>query len=350
MPRITCIYCGLEKESSEEHVVQKALGGVTTIPKVCGDCNRIFGSGIDDALTVKSPLAILIRQELGGASPKTWDIDESRDGLLLDGMPTPGESSMVRLPQLVFDGDEQITYFDGEDIESNGFDLLHRTFNRRLRAAFHHYRLYGPNARKRDHRKKDMLKLQQNLEVRPKYRYPPRVCCLGELMSPKEVVFSLRYQQPIDCQKALDALSAMNFDAPFVRKAMQLGSENPEIHINFCPNDIGRAIAKIGFNLLSLLAVATNPSRAKFPRSVEWILEDKHANEFFDLRRHGFVEPDGLAGLCCHRTPTSFASSTIHRETSGRSMPPSSAGRPRHTLLFTARIMRNGEGSTSSLR
>ena len=80
---------------------------------------------------------------------------------------------------------------------------------------------------------------------------------------------------------------------------MQFGSENPEIFIGFRPNDIGRAVAKIGFNLLAHLAVTTDPSRANFTRSVEWILEDEHANEFFDLRRHGFVEPDGLAALGC---------------------------------------------------
>lgn len=299
MPTITCIYCGLEKDSSEEHIVQRALGGVTVLNTVCEDCNGIFGKGVDEALIVRSPLTIFVRRDLAGASPKTWDIDENGDGLLLEGLPTPGSDSITLLPQLIFDSEEQINYFDGDEIQAHGIEVLSKTFNRRLRSAYHHFKLYGPDARRRDHKKKDMLKFQQTDNVRPKYRYPPRVCCLEPVTAKGPVIFSLRYQNEDDCKKVLDRLAGMNWNASYGSKKFQLGSANPETFIRIHPNSIARAIAKIGFNLLAYHCVATNPCRSTFTRTVEWILEDKHADEFLNLKRHGFIDPSGLADFNC---------------------------------------------------
>ena len=72
--KITCIYCGLDKAPSREHVIQDALGGVDVLTTVCVDCNAAM-KGLDDVLAVKSPLSLLARRELSGMGPNSWDID-----------------------------------------------------------------------------------------------------------------------------------------------------------------------------------------------------------------------------------------------------------------------------------
>lgn len=47
--KITCMFCGQEKESSKEHIIPKAIGNGSLITDdVCKDCNSALGETIDD--------------------------------------------------------------------------------------------------------------------------------------------------------------------------------------------------------------------------------------------------------------------------------------------------------------
>lgn len=48
---ISCIFCGLNKESSDEHVIPDSIGGVYHIYNVCKDCNGFLGEHVDCKLT-----------------------------------------------------------------------------------------------------------------------------------------------------------------------------------------------------------------------------------------------------------------------------------------------------------
>ncbi len=96
-PPVHCIFCGLNKPGSREHVVQDALGGVDVLTDVCGDCNRLLKVN-DRVLTVESALSILVRRELSGVGPNSWDVDRTSDGLLLEARTTPGTQRRSRIP------------------------------------------------------------------------------------------------------------------------------------------------------------------------------------------------------------------------------------------------------------
>jgi len=156
-PFIDCVFCGLNKAGSREHVLPDALGGVDVITDVCADCNKLLATN-DRVLSVESPLSIFVRRELSGVGPNAWDVDNVREGLLLEARATPGTDSMTLVPQLILDGEERLIYCDSDDIVALGQNEAQDRFYIRLRSAYGHFRIHGPNARKRDHKGQDMLK------------------------------------------------------------------------------------------------------------------------------------------------------------------------------------------------
>lgn len=65
MPKIKCMFCYKEKESSIEHIIPKSLGNNTlTTNLVCKDCNSKLGDKID-APFVNNPIFQIKRQQLG---------------------------------------------------------------------------------------------------------------------------------------------------------------------------------------------------------------------------------------------------------------------------------------------
>lgn len=65
MPKIRCMFCYKEKESSIEHIIPKSLGNNTlTTNFVCKDCNSKLGDKID-APFVNNPIFQIKRQQLG---------------------------------------------------------------------------------------------------------------------------------------------------------------------------------------------------------------------------------------------------------------------------------------------
>ncbi len=46
-----CIFCDLEKPSSDEHVIPESIGGCIHVYKVCKECNDLFGQTVDVVVT-----------------------------------------------------------------------------------------------------------------------------------------------------------------------------------------------------------------------------------------------------------------------------------------------------------
>jgi hypothetical protein len=297
---IDCIYCGLKKPGSREHVVQDALGGVDVLTDVCGDCNSLLSVN-DRVLTVESPLSIFVRRELSGVGPNSWDVDCTRDGLLLEARTTPGTDSMTFVPQLIFDGDEQLIYCDSDDIIRLGKSELNDRLYIRLRRAYGHFRIHGPNARKRDHKGQDMLKLSPIERIRSGYRLPARICCNQRVsdFGSDAIMFYLRYLIEHDRDRVLDMLSKFDWSKRAKELRLQLGSDMPEFHIKFCLTHAVQAITKVGFNLLAFFCKSTPVNRMTFLRTIEWITEGKHTSAFGDACKFGFIEPAGVAELVC---------------------------------------------------
>ena len=299
-PLIDCIYCGKNAPSSREHVVQYGIGGGDILPDVCHSCNQSF-SKIDKELAIHSPLSILARRELNKVGPKlTWDVDERRSGLLLEGRQTHLTDSMTLLPQIVFDEGVEIFYDDQDEIDRLGIDAIQQQFFARLKDAVALYDIAGPSAKKRDHRGRDMLKLEHTKTIRPGYRYPPRVCAPTNIAEyDDEVMFELRYQDEADVDIALTKLRKLKWDVAAMKAEIQLGCDLPEVHLSFVPELVIRAVTKIGMNLLAKFCKVTNPNASTYAATVAWIKYREHANLYGNHKTYGFIKPDGIVPLAC---------------------------------------------------
>ncbi|GKV54256.1 hypothetical protein NCCP2222_02030 [Sporosarcina sp. NCCP-2222] len=67
--KIKCIFCGLDKKSSVEHVFPDSLGGQLIIKNVCKECNDFLGEKVDFHL-VDHPLMQFIRAKYSLAGKK----------------------------------------------------------------------------------------------------------------------------------------------------------------------------------------------------------------------------------------------------------------------------------------
>lgn len=299
-PPIDCILCTQNKPGSREHVLQDALGGVDVLPNVCGDCNKLLAVN-DRVLAVESFLSIFVRRELSGVGPNSWDVDHARDGLLLEARTTPGTDSMTLVPQLIFDANERLIYCDGDDITGLGQAEAQDRFYTRLQSAYGHYRIHGPNARKRHHKGQDMLKFSLVDRIRSFYRFPPRICCNESLseFSSDAIMFNLRYHIDADRDRILDMLGKFDWSTRAKDVKLQLGSDSPEVRIKFCLTRAIQALTKIGFNLLAFFCKSTPVNRNTFRRTIEWITHGKHIRDFGDEQKFGFIAPAGVAELAC---------------------------------------------------
>lgn len=296
---ITCIYCGQVKSSSKEHVLQRGLGGVDCLESVCECCNRKLRD-IDATLTDKSPLSILARRELLKSGPMVWDVFEFRNYLLVEGLLTPGSDSVTARPQIIFDGEETLFFGDAEDIAYLGSEASERLFYLRLKQAYVHYLDHGPDARRKDHKDQDMLKLRQIKMLRPPYRLPPRICAMHQFLKFNgPVVFELRYADPADIDRAISALSALEWDKRSTTHRVVQGSHNPELHLSYSITGSIRALTKVAFNLVAFFCKSTAASVRTFPDVVHWIIEARNVHNFADRDANGFVSPTDLVDLSC---------------------------------------------------
>lgn len=296
-PPIECIYCGEHNTGSDEHVVQDALGGVDVITDVCERCNKRLAD-IDRVLVVDSPLSIFVRRELSGVGPNSWDVDTDHS-LLLEGRMTPGTDSISLLPQLIFDGEERRMYFDGDDECNLGLLDIEDRFLTRLRRAYNHLLEFGPDARRKDHKKSDMIKFRPVDRIRSCYRFPPRICCEKSLIEigSKATCFSLRYLTDADRDHVLEILGKFEWARRSNRSGLHTGCQLPEVRIRFCLTHAVMAIMKIGFNLLARFCKCTPVNCHTFPGTVGRILAGAEiGNQGEDL---GFIDPSFVAELAC---------------------------------------------------
>ena len=214
---------------------------------------------------------------------------------------TSDADSMTLMPQLIFDGEERLIYCDSDDMIALGAAEVENRFYTRLRHAYGHFKIFGPNARKRDHKGHDMLKFSRVGRVRSGYRFPPRICCSKGLsgFGSDGIMFNLRYLTEADRNRVLDVLSKLDWSKRAKESMLHRGSELPEVHIRFVLTDAIRSLTKIGFNLLAFFCRSTQVHRSTFRRTVEWIIEGKHLSECGDVQRFGFINPRDIAKLAC---------------------------------------------------
>ncbi len=311
---ILCIYCGKYKRRSREHVVLEALGGVDVIENVCNDCNALFATN-DKTLAVDSPLSLFVRRELQGVGPNTCDIDHNQQDLLLEAQTTPGEDSVTLKPQIIFDKNNTLAYFGFDDVLLLGVEELMRRLYTRLRRAYGHYKIYGPNARKRDHRDQDMIKLMKQDAPREEYRLPPRIYCNKNVRdyTSKPIMFGLKYVNDIDKTRVLDLLSNVNWSQYPTNPRMYTGSEMPEIRLNYSINGAIQALVKIGLNLLAFFCRSTKVNIQEFRSAVTWIMNGESPMSYQDLTNFGFIRPDDVIELRCPEKSHKFR--LVHDQT-----------------------------------
>lgn len=112
MPSITCIYCKQERPPSDEHVLQKSLGGNLITTDVCRECNVGF-SNIDQALADRS---IVSFTRLADTSPLAFGVKlgsrvtcTDPDGNPLEPELTNGYQGTI-LPQVILKPDRTVAY------------------------------------------------------------------------------------------------------------------------------------------------------------------------------------------------------------------------------------------------
>lgn len=282
-----------------EHVIQDAIGGWDCIWEVCGLCNKGF-SGIDNNLAVRSPLSILALREIGETGPRSWAHAPDRPGLLLEASGQEGTDAPKYHPQIVFEEDGLRFYCDHDEIDRLGAETIQDTFYSRLRRAYDHFCIFGPNARRKDHRRKDMLKIQRVERLMLGERLPPRIFSYQQISEfNDEVIFELKYHFVGHDNRILEQLSKFDWNHRAEKSDRVTSSNQATVRFSFSLTDVMRAVAKIGFNLLAYHCKTTSPSIANFRRTVEWITQCDHTDTFGDDSKFGFIHPADLAPLGC---------------------------------------------------
>lgn len=106
MAIITCTYCGKEATHSDEHILQKGLGGNLTFKDVCRTCNTEF-SAIDQALTDHSVVALSRLVETPAAKEVTrapTELVHDPDLDLWKEVTVSNQLSVAFIPQLHYRG------------------------------------------------------------------------------------------------------------------------------------------------------------------------------------------------------------------------------------------------------
>lgn len=297
---INCIYCGETKKASKEHVVQDAIGGWDVLWEVCQPCNESF-SGIDENLSINSPLAILAVRELGETGPRSWTFTPDMPDLLLEARGGKGTDALALHAQHVFDKNKPFFCVDHEEIDLLGMELVQERFYTRLRNAYENYCIKGKQVARKFNKKKDILWLQQIERPLPGRRLPPRIFCKKPISQwdSSELTFELKFHKDGDDKRVLDKLSTFDWTSRVTDYKMQLGTHESTVNFPFSLTDFMRAMAKIGVNLLAFHCPSLAPSRATFARTIEWITERKHLQDFGDDRRFGFIHPADVASMNC---------------------------------------------------
>jgi len=287
----TCLYCP-RPANGREHVVPAALGGQVRLvrPKlVCRTCNSGFLSELDKELCSKSPVSLLVAQELGKNPLYVWDVGQN--GIFMEAHPSSSWDGMRLWPQLILDRQQRQMLFcsDWEELQAIGRERFARSFYEHLRFA--RYCL-------RQGRKWEKRVWTWELIVGDSPRqFPPRVFVRKTFdeFSPR-MHFICRYANEDDRRAIMRAVDKWGAVAQKFKMRATLGSHTPKIGLHFRPQVVLRALVKLGINLL---AWRSELNRDTFQESLRFVKRGGDRYTSWSAQVGGFTIPGSVADLNC---------------------------------------------------
>lgn len=289
-PSKLCIYCGkpVKGVRKGEHIVPEALGGAATIPRVCSGCNSGTLSQLDKELVSRSPLSVLVWEELGRTQNEVWDYDVERD-LALEARVEEGYLYPVLWPQIILDEERSVFRADVAEVQELGWERSVRVFDTHLLAA----------RKSLDSGAKRPLWIWEPRETPPdRGRYPPRVFCRRRIsqLNPRSH-FQCRYLRNAEQGDILRRIDTWCARKGQLVLEQTVGVRDPEAHLSWSPRYVVRALVKIALNTLASICKNTLVIRDTFPEAVRFVLDEEGGE--LDWRRYGFVVNEDIAFLEC---------------------------------------------------
>jgi hypothetical protein len=258
---IRCIYCGQERPPSDEHVVQRSLGGDLTTKLVCKDCNTGF-STIDQSL---AEFSILSLQRVVNAAPDAFPAylggnqlriapDGSWEEIRVTNRLQPKILPQIHLVGTESGGKKQVA-FKGSDPDE--MKKLIALIGNKITAG-------------------TLGEVYVKEEDRPDFRNPRivlhrhsdlYVCAMNKTEAKDFLVLLERNWDNIRAQMEVSPL-----------KVEQAPTGVVQVNLKLCPNDNFRAIAKIAYNLMAECKGADFVLRTEFTPLREYILGQEIIN------------------------------------------------------------------------
>ncbi|MCH8344199.1 MAG: hypothetical protein IH983_09440 [Planctomycetes bacterium] len=286
-PGVNCIYCGGSTSGVRrgEHVIPEALGGTQTLRCVCRSCNTAF-SVLDKELCSRSPLSIVVQQELGTKTGMHWDYNEEYD-IALEARILRGFLAPVLWPQLVLLGPTTLFLFDQEEAESVGLDDYANAFHNLVHRSTEQWLS----------RRKGII--WERIRRQPdRGRFPPRFFSRHEYADWKRgMTFICRYLDPIEREQIVHAVRRWEPDITRSTTATSLGVLDPETLLSYQQDLILRALVKIGLNLLAYALSPTDVNSTTFPIATKYARWGTAGTP--NLQNSGFVTGGTLSESHC---------------------------------------------------
>ncbi|MBN2472973.1 MAG: HNH endonuclease [Pirellulales bacterium] len=286
----TCVYCGKPGKLSREHIIPKALGGTRCIQCVCPTCNNGVLSQLDEELTQRSPISLVLPSHMGQSSGLTWDVDHSANHLLLEAHADTGNSTMRLWPQIIFDDCGPITIVAAtEDFQQCGADGVRTTLIDHVLAA----------SRTSNAGRSRLVPERIPVTIPSPYRCPPRVFARRRIHDFSDGMhFICRYLNARDQRKVLRELSQWESCRRFGSVQIFRGSSLPSFQLGLVPADVLRALMKVAVNLLRHVCSRTTVDRRSFTWVVRVILGEVPVPHSL-LSQNGFTDAADIAALQC---------------------------------------------------
>lgn len=284
---VNCIYCGGSTSGVRggEHVIPKALGGTCRLRCVCSQCNGEF-SDLDKELCSRSPLSVVVQQELGTESTATWDYNSTYD-IALEARIQPGFVSPVLWPQLILLGDKILFQFDQEEAERVGLQDYARAFRNLVQQSTEKWLS-----------DKQGVIWERIRRMPNRGRFPPRFFSRHAYADWKRgMTFICRYSDPIEQPRIVQQVRGREPMISRTTKDISLGVADPESLLWYQPQLVLRAMVKVGLNLLAWAVSPSKVNRTSFPVAMQYARWGTGWGP--DCQRNGFVTNPTLSHSNC---------------------------------------------------
>lgn len=284
---VKCIYCkgstsGVRKG---EHIIPEALGCTLKLRCVCNECNSNF-SILDKELCSKSPLSIVVQQELGTESTTNWDYNEQYD-IALEAKILPGFKSPMLWPQLVLLDKKVYFHFDQDEAEEVGIEDYTQAFHNLVQRSIEQW-----------HNKNKGIIWERIRRHPDRGRFPPRFFCRHEYGNWKRgMTFICRYFDPIDQEQIVHIVSGWKPVITRSTVSTSLGVVNPEGFHTYERELVLRGLVKIGLNLLAHIHSHNAVNSDTFPMSIKYARLGTELT--LDLNSNGFITNNTLQASNC---------------------------------------------------